>query len=135
MGWTEDLVTRLRSAAPVATAAGTRVAFYERGRDWKDRLSVLINLDDEGRDYTHEGPNGLQMPEVTIDVFGATGSAVEALARSVRDVFETPSQTVGDTKFGMGFVRTGRTLGPEDMPDGARVFRRRMIIKFSFEDA
>ncbi|WP_411340312.1 hypothetical protein V6U71_21490 [Sphingopyxis sp. J-6] len=132
MAWPDDLTTRLRSAA---TTAGNRVAWYERQRGWGDKLAVLLNLEDEGRDYTHDGPSGLDQPEVMVDVFGASGSAVEALAGAVRTIFETPGQAVGATRFGMGFVRAGRTLGPEDMPDGARVFRRRMLVRFSVETA
>lgn len=132
MSWPEDLVTRIVTRAP---GAAGRVAWYERGRDWKALSSVLINLDDDGRIYSHDGANGLQQPEIEIDVFGANGSAVEALAIAVRDIFESDGDIAGATRFGFGTVRAGRTLGPEDMPDGSRVFRRRMLVRFSVEAA
>lgn len=132
MSWLDDLVTRIKAGAP---GAGGRVAWYERGRAWKDQSSVLINLDDDGRIYTHDGASGTQMPEIEVDIFGAGGSAVEALAGAVRDVFETDGDVAGDTQFGFGTVRAGRTIGPEDLPDGSRVFRRRMLVRFSVQAA
>lgn len=132
MTWLDDLTTRIAAGAP---AADGRVAWYERGRGWKDQLSVLINLADDGRIYTHDGANGLSQPDVEVDIFGQSGSLVEALSIAVRAVFETDGDVVGGTEFGFGTVRAGRTLGPEDMPDGARVFRRRMLIRFSVQAA
>lgn len=132
MVWTSDLLTRARAALP---GAANRIAWYERQRGWGDRLSVLMNLDDDGRLYSHDGPSGLDDKDITVDVFGATGEPVEVAAQALRAMFETRDVTIGGTIFGMGFVRTGRTLGPEDMPDGARVFRRRMLVRFSVEAA
>ena len=132
MSWLEDLVTRIKAGAP---GAGARVAWYERGRSWKAQPSVLINLDDDGRLYTHDGANGLQQPEIEVDIFGASGSAVETLAAAVRAVFETDGEIAGATKFGFGTVRAGRTIGPEDLPDGTRAFRRRMLVRFSVQAA
>lgn len=128
--WQSDFLTRLRAAN---TGAGSRIAWYERQRTWKAQTAAVLALDDDGRDYTHDGPSGLDHPELTIDVFAASGTAAEQTVEQIRAVIETPDVTVGGTKFGMGFVRTGRTLGPEDMPDGARVMRRRMLVRFSVE--
>lgn len=132
MAWQDDLVTRVASGAP---GAGGRVAWYERGRAWGGQTAVLINLDDDGRVYTHDGANGLSQPALEIEIFGPSGSAVEALASDVRAIFETDGDVVGGTEFGFGTVRAGRTMGPEDMPDGSRVFRRRMLIGFSVQAA
>ncbi|HMO74574.1 MAG TPA: hypothetical protein PKD99_02270 [Sphingopyxis sp.] len=133
MTWADDLKARIGAAAGVAALAGTRVAWFERGRGWKAQGSVLLNLDDDGRLYTHDGPNGLIQPVVEIDCFGPSGAEAWALAETVKGICEAAGVTVGATKFLTGFVRAGRTLGPEDMPDGARVFRRRLLVRFSIE--
>jgi hypothetical protein len=132
MAWAEDLVSRIALSAP---AAEGRIAWWERGRGWGNSPAVLINLDDDGRLYTHDGANALAMPDIEVDVFGPSGSVVEALAAAVRAGFENDGDIVGETAFGFGTVRSGRTIGPEDLPDGTRAFRRRMLVKLSVEAA
>lgn len=131
MSWRTDLVARLKADAGIAAAVGTRVALIERGRSWSAWPCLVLHEISPGREYTHDGPDGLDEPRVQFDVWGIGIDHLEAVESALQAVMEAGG-TQGSTKFHPAFLE-GRDTGVEDLADGTRVHRLRLDYRFFFE--
>lgn len=131
MSWRTDLVARLRGNAAMTAAVGTRVAFIERGRSWSAWPCLVLHEISPGREYTHDGPDGLDEPRVQFDVWGEGIVQLEAVEAALRTVMETGG-TQGSTKFHPAFLED-RDTGVEDLANQVRVHRLRLDYRFFFE--
>ena len=121
----EALVARLRADATIAAQVATKNS--RPSVDWIERPEALpaITLQDvsAGRNYTHDGANGLAAPVVQIDCWAGTYGEAKTLARAVIAEMET-SATVSGVEFITSFLDASRGMNPEDLGGGIKVFRQ-----------
>ncbi len=117
-----DLVTRLTAAA---TLAGEGISWFERAGD-PAATTVMMTPVSPGRDYTHDGPDGLDGPRVQFNYVGTDPDALLTLRQQVRDAMEQvdpiAGETVGDTIFWPAEVVGSGALPVEDLADQTRLF-------------
>lgn len=132
----EALVARLRATAAIAALVGTTNS--RPAIDWIERPEVLpaITLQDvtSGRDYTHGGATDLERPIVQIDCWAGTYGEAKLIARAVIAEMET-QETVSGTAFGFSFVEASRSMDPEDLGGGIKVFRQSLDFRVWFQPA
>lgn len=127
MAMEEALVARLRAATAVAAIAGTRVSWFERPR--RGGLPcVVLTMVSPGREWTHEGPDGLDRPRVQFDCWAESDTASLALARAVLAEMEQPG-TVADWVFHEAALETQRT-DIDDLDGGKKLFRVSLDLSF-----
>lgn len=132
MSWRGDLVARLRADANVAAQAGTRIAFFEAARSWGETYPQLVLQEiSVQRDWTHDGPDGLDQVRVQFDVYANSGASCEALEAPLTAAMEAGG-TQGSTKFHEGFLED-RDMQVEDLGNQRRVHRLRMDFSFFYE--
>lgn len=133
MTWRDDLVTWLRADGGVAAALGARVAWFEAQRNWGRAYPQLVLEEiSPGREYTHDGPDGLDRPRVQVNLLGLPENDLEAAEAAVIAAFEAGG-TAGATLFHEGFVDGRRTLEPADLGDGTRVMGIAIDFLFHWE--
>lgn len=127
MAMEEALVARLRAAAPVAAIIGTRVSWFERPR--RGGLPCLVlTMASPGREWTHDGPDGLDRPRIQFDCWAESDTAAMALARVVLAEMES-ARTVADWVFHEAAIETHRT-DMDDLEGGLKLFRVSMDLMF-----
>lgn len=116
----EDLLTRLDGLGGAAA-------------DWFDRPSVfpaiIMTKIDAGREWTHDGPDGLDEPRVRFECWALMKAEAGALARALRGEMEQP-RVVGGTQFHEGVLELEAWDKVDDLPGGATAFR--IIHDYSF---
>lgn len=131
-----DLITRLKASAPVAAIAGTRIGWLALPRGTTG-ARLLIFMISPGREYDHDGPDGLDGPTVQIDALASTPDTALALADAVRAEIEGWPATGGETggtrfysaqQVGGGFTDEGEEAG------GATLFRVSRDYQFFHEE-
>lgn len=133
MSWREDLITRLRGDAALAAALGTRIAFFENARSWGETYPQLVLQEvTPGREYTHEGPDGLDGPRVQFDIYALSGADIETVEAALLAEMETPG-TTGQTRFDIGFLEGRSMLPTDDLANQTRVLRLSMDFTFFHE--
>ena len=133
MGWRGDLVTRLRADAALTAAVGVRVAWFEAARGWEAYPLLAMQEISAGREYTHDGPDGLDEPQVQFDIYGVSAAEVEAVEDALMAEMETAAVDAGSTRFHMGFLQRRNAGKPEDLADGRRIFRMTLDYLFHWE--
>lgn len=137
MSMISDLRTRLLAVTAVASAVGTRIGRFERPRGKGTATefpAVRLTVKAPGRDYSHDGPTGLDRALVQIDVWHLTADAVDPLFVAIRDALEGQTPVVaGATRFHPAMLTNGSDAEPEDIADGKRVFRIRGDFEFYHE--
>jgi hypothetical protein len=131
VSWRGDLVSRLRADATLASLLGTRIAWFEAGRSWTAFPQLVMQEISPGREYTHNGPDGLDGPRVQFDIYAATGTSAEAVEAALLACMEAGG-TRGDTTFHPAFLED-RGMSAEDLADGQRALRLRMDFIFYHE--
>ena len=131
MSWRTDLIVRLRADAGVAAALGTRVAWIEAGGTWSAYPQLVLHEISPGREYTHDGPDGLDRPRVQFDVWGQGIAQLEAAEAALLTVMEAGGDQ-GATRFHEAALED-RETGVEDLSDQVRIHRLRMDFTFFFE--
>ena len=131
MSWRTDLVARLKADTALAAAVGPRVALIEPARSWTTFPQLVLHEISPGREYTHDGPDGLDQPRVQFDVWGQGIAQLEAVEAALQTVMETGG-TQGATQFHPAFLED-RDTGVEDLSDQVRVHRLRLDYQFFFE--
>lgn len=130
MSWRGDLITRLRADAALAAALGTRIAFFEAARSWGQTYPQLVLQEiSPGREYTHNGPDGLDEPRVQFDIYALSGTVIETVEAALIAEMESPA-TTGATRFHEGFLEGRRMLDSDDLANNVRVLR--MSLDFTF---
>lgn len=119
-----DFLTRLGAVAGLS-ALGARISWMERSRKATPEFPALVaTLVSPGRDWTHDGPDGLDRPRVQVDIYGKSVDQLRDLFEALRTELETtPYVDVGATRFHPAMLDTQRDLPAEDLVDGTRIFR------------
>lgn len=134
MNWRGDLVTRLRSDAALAALLGTRIAWFDAGRSWRQTYPQLVLQEIiPGRAFNHEGADGLDRPLVQFDIYTLSGGEIDAVEAALLALMEQDQVTQGTTRFGFGFLQRRRSLPPSDLADQTRVLRLSMDFTFHHE--
>lgn len=127
----EALLARLLAASPIAAIVGDRV-------DWDDRSDPMPSLTltkvSPGREWTHDGPDGLDDPRVQFDCWASTKAARTALARAVLAEMEQPRVAAG-WRFHEGSVELERWTREDDLPGEIPVFRAQLDFTFFHQEA
>lgn len=131
MSWRTGLIARLRANPALAAACGTRIALIEAARSWDAWPQLVVNEVSPGRDYTHDGPDGLDGPRVQFDIWGQGIAQLEAAEAALTTLMEAGG-TQGGTRFHPAFLED-RELTSEDLANGQRVQRLRLDFIFFFE--
>lgn len=125
----EALVARLTA---VATPAGDRVSWFERVRG--DALPALtLTKVSPGREYTHDGPDGLDGPRVQIDSWAATPEDAAGLSRAVLPVMEAGAD-VGGVRFHPAELVGETWLAEGEQDGGAPIYRVMQDFIFYHEE-
>ncbi|NBW09764.1 MAG: DUF3168 domain-containing protein [Caulobacteraceae bacterium] len=123
-----DLRARLAADTAIAALVGNAVSWFEKNR--ADGYPCLIlNTIEPGRDYTHEGPDGLDNPRIQFDCYGTTDVQADALALAVRDEMEG-SGVWGGSRFGPGFLESENSFTEGEQDGGQRLYR--VSLDFTF---
>lgn len=134
MSMEADMLARLVGVAGLSPV-GTRIAWGERPRGSSPEFPALVLTQvSPGREWTHDGPDGLDFPRVQFDFYGPSPEQLRTLFIALRDELEaTPFTDQGGTRFHQAFLET--RVGPtaEDLVDGVRIFRIRCDFQFHHE--
>lgn len=130
--WRQDLITRLTGDAPLAAVFGQRIAFFEAARSWDRYPQLVLQEISPGREYTHDGPDGLDRPRVQFDIYSDTGAALLDGETALLIAMER-EQTVGGTKFHFGFLDARSMPDPGDLANQRRILRLSMDFSFFHE--
>jgi hypothetical protein len=114
------LRAKLLAHAPLAALVSV-VAWDERPQQQK-LPALVLTLVSPGRDYDHEGHDGLDEMRVQIDVWGAEPMAVAAIAAAIPAAIE-PEAVHAGWVIGPAFLEAD--AGDRDELGGKPVFRRR----------
>ncbi len=132
MAMEEDLVTRLTGDTAIAALVGDAVSWFGRARG--DALPALVlGKVSPGRDYTHDGADGLDGPRVQFDCMAATADGAYALSRAVLACMETPA-TVGDTTFHTAFLEGENWTDQGEQDGGEALFVLALDFIFYHEE-
>lgn len=132
MSWREDLVTRLRGNAPLAAVFGQRIAFFEAARSWTLYPQLVLQEISPGREYTHDGADGLDGPRVQFDIYSDTETGLLDGETALLIAMES-EQTVGSTRFHFGFLEARSMPDPGDLANQRRILRLSMDFTFFHE--
>lgn len=128
----EDLVARLGADATIAGLCGVRISWF--GRQRADVLPALaLTKVSPGREYDHDGADGLDNPRVQVDCWTDDPDDLLALRDAVLAEMEA-SATTGGTTFHPATLE-GEGWDEEVNPDGGqRLFRARLDFRFFHEE-
>lgn len=129
MSWRGDLVARLRGDAALAALLGTRIAFFEAARSWEAYPHLVLQEISPGREYTHDGPDGLDEPRIQFDIYAESGTSIEAVEAALLAEMEGTA-TQGGTFFHEGYLDSRSTPDPGDRADQRRI--QRLSLDFTF---
>lgn len=133
MSWRSDLITRLRGDAGLAALLGTRIAWFEAQRSWKQDWPQLVLTEvSVVREHTHGGHDGLDLVRVQFDIWASDGAEAETVETALLAEMEADAVTAGSTRFAYSFL-LDRSMTTEDLTDGTRVHRLRMDFQFFHE--
>lgn len=134
MSWHIDLVNRLRGDSALAALVGQRIAWFEAARSWPDDATAIVMQEiDAGREYTHQGHDGLDRPRVQFDIYAVSGEVIFDVGARLVAAMEQAGIEQGSTRFGFGFLANRRMLDPETLASGARVQRLSIAFEFTHE--
>lgn len=129
MAMEEALVAWLVSAG---TLAEDRVSWFQRVRG--DAVpAITLSKISPGRDYTHDGPDELDLPRVQFDAWAETDELAVALARQIRPLIEGGGISEGNL-FHPGEL-VGELWAAEGEQDGgAQLYRAMQDFQFYHEE-
>jgi hypothetical protein len=127
----DDLVTRLAGVTALAAIQGANVGWFERAARFGYPATVL-QLVLPGREYTHEGPDGLDGPRIQFDFYGLDPDVLHQLAQLTLAEMEQAAD-VGATRFHPATLERHRTGQSELTADNKRLFRIEMDFEFYYE--
>lgn len=118
----EAIRAKLLADTPFAALCPT-VAWDERPQSAPYPVTVLT-LVAPGRDYTHDGWDGLNETLVQADVWAMTNAEALAISRALTAAIE-PTTTIRGWEIGPAFLQDEDGGGTEDLGGGRKVYRRR----------
>ena len=86
--------------------------------------AIVLTLISPGRDYTHDGWDGLDDSRVQADVWARTPAAALAVFRALAPAIEPETEILG-WMIGPAFLEDDGGGQSEDLGGGAKIFRRR----------
>lgn len=128
----EALVARLLASASLAAIFGTRIFWDDLPQSTTYPALRLTNIT-PGRDYTHDGHDGLSDPLVQFDSFGRSKGEATRGARALIATLEQTA-TQGSIKFGMSFLDGERTLPTVSLSGGQRIFGLSLDFRIFYEE-
>lgn len=131
-GMEEALVARLQLAPEVAFYAGNRVSWFGFNRGDALPAVALVKVS-PGREWTHDGPDGLDRPRVQFDCRAASADAALALARAVQALVETADDVMG-VRFHPAMIEREDFIDEGEQDGGAPLFRVSQDYLFYFEE-
>lgn len=132
MSWRADLLTRLRGDAALASVFGTRIAWFQAARSWATYPQLVLQEISPGREYTHNGPDGLDEPRVQFDIYADTDASLLAGEAALMAEMEGTAQ-VGATRFGNGYLAGRSTPDPDYLANNRPILRLSMDFTFFHE--
>lgn len=132
MSWRADLITRLRGDAGLAAQLGTRIAFFAAARRWTVYPQLVLQEISPGREYTHDGPDGLDQPRVQFDIYAETDAQLLAVEAALMAEMESPAM-VGATSFHHGYLESRSSPDPGDLANNRAVLRLSLDFTFFHE--
>jgi hypothetical protein len=132
VSWRADLVARLRGDAGLAATFGTRIAFFEAARSWTIYPQLVCQEISPGREYTHNGPDGLDGPRVQFDIYADDEADIWAGEAALLAEIESAA-TQGGTRFHEGYLQGRSMPDPEDLGNNRTLLRLRMDFIFYHE--
>jgi hypothetical protein len=84
---------------------------------------VVLSIVSRGREYTHDGHDGLDETRVQIDIYSDTTTQKWAIARAIIPALEAESN-FGGWSLNPAFLDGDRDFAPIDMGGGRKVHRR-----------
>jgi hypothetical protein len=131
MSWRGDLVARLLGNADLTDLLGDRIAFFEAARSWGDTFPQMVLQEiSPGREYTHDGHDGLDRPRVQFDIYALNGAEIERVEAALLAEMERFDVVQGGTRFGYGFLEDRDMRSTSETADGTRV--QGMSMDFAF---
>ncbi|MFO6447864.1 DUF3168 domain-containing protein [Erythrobacter sp. NE805] len=130
--WRQDLLARLRETEALAAVFGTRIAWFEASRSWEAFPRLVLQEISPGREYTHDGPDGLDGPRVQFDIYAETDAGLLAGETALIAAMETTADK-GGTRFGMGFLEARSSPEPGDLANDRRILRLSLDFTFYHE--
>lgn len=128
----ESLITRLTAVTAISDLAGDRVSWFARQRGDSVPVIAMVKIS-PGRDWTHDGPDGLDRPRVRFDYWAATGDQVIALQRATQAEMETTADVDG-TRFHPGMLQAERWIDEGEQDGGEGLFRLQQEFLFYHEE-
>lgn len=125
------LRTRLLADATLAGLLGQNVAWDDRPRAGGLPALMLTQIA-PGRDYTHDGPDGLDFPWVQFDLFAESAQSIDAIATALLAEMESGA-TAGGVRFHPGFLEGDRGMPSEVLDGNLDVKHRIMEFRFHWE--
>lgn len=105
-----------------------KVVWDERPQDVYP--ATVLTLVSPGREYTHDGFDGLSESRVQVDVWSLDKAQALAISRALIPAIEPTSvidaQAAGKWEIGPCFLDSEDGGGTEDLGGGRKVYRRRM---------
>lgn len=123
----DDLLARLKAAAPIAAIVGQAINWFDRPRGTFP--AITLTKVSPGRNWTFDAPDGLDQPRVQFDFWALKKAQVAALARATLAEMEQP-RTVGTTAFEPADLDLERWPEAEDADGVGPVFRIQMDLTF-----
>lgn len=130
-----DLALRARLIAQPSIASkvanGSAVSLDERPASL-GFPAVVLTLVSPGEEWTHDGPDGLNLARWQFDYFGLEVPALIAL----RDAVHAEMQQLRDVdgvRFHEGMLLSSFATDPETLDGGQRVYRRLQEFEFYWE--
>jgi hypothetical protein len=118
----EALRTRLLADAGLKRLV-REVVWDERNQDGP-LPAIVLTLISPGREYDHDGWDGLNDSRVQTDVWGKTPAECLAVSRALSSAIE-PEMTIDSWILGPAFLEDEGGGQSEDLGGGAKIFRRR----------
>lgn len=128
----EALVERLTGVTAIGNLAGDSVSWFARQRGDPVPAIAMLKIS-PGRDWTHDGPDGLDRPRVRFDYWGATADQAVALQRATQAEMET-TVDVGSTRFHPGMLEAERWIDEGEQDGGEGLFRLQQEFLFYHEE-
>ena len=115
---------RAKLLANAALAARVREIVWDERNQNGPLPALVLTLISPGREYTHDGWDGLNDSRVQADVWAKTPAEALAVFRALVPAIE-PETTVGGWILGPAFLEDDGGGSSEDLGGGAKIFRRR----------
>lgn len=117
----EALRLKLLAASGIAGVV-TSVAWQE-SPDKALEPRIVLSVISRGREYDHDGHDGLNVTRVRIDFYTSSVTQGWSLSRATIPAMETEEDRSG-WHLGPAFLDADRDFDPFDMDGGRRVYRR-----------